>query len=85
MESENSVEGYFLPESALVYHTGKVWAYFRENNEIFYRDEVSNFYIIDNDKVFTTNSFLNYDIVVSGAQTLLAEEFRSQIMQEDDD
>jgi len=85
LESEESIEGYFLPESALVYHAGKVWAYFRENNEIFYRDEITNFYIIDNNKVFTTNSFLNFNIVVSGAQTLLAEEFRSQIMQEDDD
>ena len=40
---------------------------------------------IDNNKVFSTNSLLNLNIVVSGAQILLAEEFRSQIMQEDDD
>jgi hypothetical protein len=85
LETKESIEGYFIPESALVYHGGKVWAYFRENNEIFSRAEISNLYLIDNNKVFTNNLLLNLNIVVSGAQTLLAEEFRSQIMQEDDD
>ncbi|MAU29177.1 MAG: hypothetical protein CMJ07_08335 [Pelagibacterales bacterium] len=85
LENEDLIEGYFIPESALLYHGGKVWAYFRENNEIFYKEEITNFYNIDNNKVFSTNSLLNLNIVVSGAQILLAEEFRSQIMQEDDD
>ncbi len=84
LENEDLIDGYFIPESALLYHSGKVWAYFRENNEIFYKEEITNFYTIDN-KVFSTNSLLNLNIVVSGAQILLAEEFRSQIMQEDDD
>lgn len=84
LENEDLIDGYFIPESALLYHGGKVWAYFRENNEIFYKEEITNFYTIDN-KVFSTNSLLNLNIVVSGAQILLAEEFRSQIMQEDDD
>lgn len=84
LENEELIDGYFIPESALLYHGGKVWAYFRENNEIFYKEEITNFYTIDN-KVFSTNSLLNLNIVVSGAQILLAEEFRSQIMQEDDD
>ena len=85
LENEDLIDGYFIPESALLYHGGKVWAYFRENNEIFYKEEITNFYNIDNNKVFSTNSLLNLNIVVSGAQILLAEEFRSQIMQEDDD
>ena len=85
LKNEDLIEGYFIPESALLYHGGKVWAYFRENNEIFYKEEITNFYNIDNNKVFSTNSLLNLNIVVSGAQILLAEEFRSQIMQEDDD
>ena len=85
LENEELIAGYFIPESALLYHSGKVWAYFRENNEIFYKEEITNFYNIDNNKVFSTNSLLNLNIVVSGAQILLAEEFRSQIMQEDDD
>ena len=85
LENEDLIEGYFIPESALLYHGGKVWAYFRENNELFYKEEITNLYSIDNNKVFSTNSLLNLNIVVSGAQILLAEEFRSQIMQEDDD
>ena len=85
LKNEDLIEGYFIPESALLYHGGKVWAYFRENNEIFYKEEITNIYTIDNNKVFSTNSLLNLNIVVSGAQILLAEEFRSQIMQEDDD
>ena len=85
LKNEDLIEGYFIPESALLYHGGKVWAYFRENNEIFYKEEITNFYNIDNNKVFSTNSLLNLNIVISGAQILLAEEFRSQIMQEDDD
>ena len=85
LKNEDLIDGYFIPESALLYHGGKVWAYFRENNEIFYKEEITNFYNIDNNKVFSTNSLLNLNIVVSGAQILLAEEFRSQIMQEDDD
>ena len=53
--------------------------------KFFIRREITNFYTIDNNKVFTTNALLNLNIVVSGAQILLAEEFRFQIMQEDDD
>jgi hypothetical protein len=84
-ETEEWITGYLIPKSSLVYHDGKVWAYFKENDEIFSKTEISNFYIIDDKNVLTNNEIVNLNIVVFGAQTLLAEEFRSQIMQEDDD
>ena len=85
LDTDQNLHGYFLPKKSLVYYGGKIWVYATENNGIFYRIEVNNFTHIDKDRVFIPGEMLNIDFVNTGAQILLAEEFRSQIMQEDDD
>ena len=81
----DSMEGYFIPENALIYHNGKIWSYFKEKDYIYTRYELSKFNIMNNGQLFLNEELKNNNIVTSGAQVLFAEEFRTQIMQEDDD
>lgn len=85
LETDKMLDGYYLSEQSLVYYAGKIWAYATENNEIFFRKEIRDFMTVDTDRVFILGDMLNLNFVNSGAQVLLAEEFRWQIMQEDDD
>lgn len=85
LETDKMLDGYYLPEQSLVYYAGKIWVYATENNEIFVRKEIRDFMTLDTDRVFILGDMLNLNFVNSGAQVLLAEEFRWQIMQEDDD
>lgn len=81
----DSMEGYFIPENALIYHNGKIWSYFKEEDYLFTRYEFSKFNIMNDGQLFVNEELKNINIVNSGAQVLFAEEFRAQIMQEDDD
>ena len=81
----DSMEGYFIPENALIYHNGKIWSYFKEEDYLFTRYEFSKFNIMNDGQLFVNEELKNINIVNSGAQVLFAEEFRTQIMQEDDD
>ena len=81
----DSMEGYFIPENALIYHNGKIWSYFKEKDYLFTRYELSKFNIMNDGQLFLNEELKNINIVKSGAQVLFAEEFRTQIMQEDDD
>jgi len=81
----DSMEGYFIPENALIYHNGKIWSYFKEKDYLFTRYELSKFNIMNDGQLFVNEELKNINIVNSGAQVLFAEEFRTQIMQEDDD
>jgi len=85
VNTADSVEGYFIPENALIYHNGKIWSYFKEKDYIYTRYELSKFIIMNNGQLFLNEELKNNNIVTSGAQVLFAEEFRTQIMQEDDD
>ena len=81
----DSMEGYFIPENALIYHNGKIWSYFKEEDYLFTRYEFSKFNTMNDGQLFVNEELKNINIVNSGAQVLFAEEFRTQIMQEDDD
>ena len=56
-----------------------------EEDYLFTRYEFSKFNIMNDGQLFVNEELKNINIVNSGAQVLFAEEFRAQIMQEDDD
>ena len=84
--SGSEVAGFLIPESALVYFQGQIWVYiYDEIESIFTRELISKIINKTNNEVFIPFEISNAKIVVEGSQILLAEEFRSQIMREDDD
>ena len=71
--------GVVLPASAVVRATGLAWAYVQSGDDRYTRREVSTATPVA-DGWFVTSGFKSGEsIVVTGAQTLLSEEFKSQI------
>ena len=84
--SNTKVSGFLIPESSLVYFQGQIWVYiFNENESVYTREAIDKILYKNNDEVFVPFEYSQVNIVVEGGQILLAEEFRSQIMREDDD
>ncbi len=80
-----SGEGIGIPESAIVWYAGEAWAYVQIDAETFSRRNLES-------KADTGSGWLvkkhfqpGERIVISGAQTLLSEEFKWAIPDEDDD
>ena len=82
---KNQTQGVVIPNSALVWYGGKSWVYVKQNAENFVRKPVS----ADNEVTggwFNATGFKADDeVVVSGAQLLLSEEFKYQIKNENED
>jgi hypothetical protein len=82
---DEKLSGVVIPLSAVVWHAGKPWAYRRIDGETFARTEISAY------RDYAGAWFVNQgfapgeNIVVTGGQMLLSEEFRGQIPDEDDD
>jgi hypothetical protein len=81
----SKLSGVIFPETALLWHLGQAFVYLETQPQTFTRYTISDpiksptgFFVQDPDLV-------GKKIVVTGAQTLLSEEFRSQIPDEDDD
>ena len=77
--------GVSVPFSAPVWHGGKAWVYVKHDDDGFERREVSTTES-SNGGWFNAAPFEpGEEVVVSGAQLLLSEEFRYQIKDENDD
>jgi hypothetical protein len=84
-QTDESLQGIFVPEQAIVWHEGKPWAYVELTDDHYQRRSLENAVKADNG-VFETRSIIAGDhLVIKGAQMLLSEEFKWQIMDEDDD
>lgn len=80
-----SGEGVNIPEQAVVWYAGTPWAYVQVDDELFSRRSLLNPIETDNGWLVKDNFEIGERIVVSGAQTLLSEEFKWAIPDEDDD
>jgi len=82
--SAQPIAGIGLPAGAVVRALGRAWAYVRVDDAHFVRREVA----LDHagaDGVYVVDTLAEDDeVVVSGAVAVYAEEFRSQIRNEDD-
>lgn len=84
------VSGVIVPSPAVVWHSGKAWAYVKDDEQTFARFEVSTADEMEggwfNAAGFDLPGFDSGDeVVVSGAQLLLSEELKYQIRNENED
>lgn len=78
-------EGVNIPAEAIVWYAGKPWAYIQIDEEHFSRRSLLDPIHASDSWLVTENFKVGDKIVVSGAQTLLSEEFKYAIPDEDDD
>jgi hypothetical protein len=83
-QSQDSTQGVVIPSNAVVWYGGKSWAYFKQGTEQFVRKPIA----ADTELAggwFNQNFSANDEVVVSGAQLLLSEEFKYLIKNENED
>ena len=86
-KGNGSREGFLVPSAAVVWHAGKAWVYTKAEDEddLFVRREISTAEE-DGDAYFNVVDWGDdQEVVVSGAQLLLSEEFKFQIRNENED
>ena len=79
LPTKSEAAGVVVPQSAVVWWQGKSWIYIQRSPEHFARVEVSADQPIENGFVVRSGLSANDQVVATGAQLLLSEEFRSQI------
>jgi hypothetical protein len=82
------VDGVIVPPSAVVWWAGRAWAYRRLTEDSFSRHEIPTDMPAEKEAGFVVPASLfnaGEQIVTTGAQLLLSEEFRSQIQVGGDD
>ncbi|WP_232418337.1 hypothetical protein [Methylotenera sp. 1P/1] len=77
-------EGVVIPSSAVVWHAGKPWVYVKQKNNQFIRQPISTDTEIE-EGWFNQNIAAGSQVVTSGAQLLLSEEFKYLIKNENED
>jgi len=79
--------GVIIPRSAIVWHLGERYVYLQnqENKAYFQRHRIHQPQALDKQSYFSSDLQAGQNLVTTGAQLLLSEEFRSQIPAEDDD
>lgn len=84
-QGDKGIEGYDLPESAVIWHQGTPWVYVKKQKQRFERREIDTFHDLGETWFIESDMATTDKIVTKGGQTLLSEEFRSQIGETDDD
>ena len=80
-----SGDGVNIPEDAVVWYAGKAWAYVQVNDDTFSRRSLIEPIATADGWLVKDNFEIGDRLVISGAQTLLSEEFKWAIPDEDDD
>ena len=85
-ESGKSVEGLFVPESAVIWYANEPWIYTKHEGDLFVRKPLGNARRINKGWLLDDEMLVGDDLVVTrGGQTLLSEEFKWAIPDEDND
>ncbi len=79
-----SSNGVIIPSNAVVWYAGVPWAYFKQGDDQFVRKPISTDTEIDKGW-FNKEIDADSEVVISGAQLLLSEEFKYLIKNENDD
>lgn len=85
-ESQTPISGVMIPDNAIVWYAGQPWAYTQIGDGKYQRVSLKNTLpaaegLFDDQGLIKPADVL----VIDGAQTLLSEEFKWQIVEEDDD
>ena len=85
-ESGNISEGYFIMDKAVIWYANEPWIYVKHGEELFIRKPLGKAKKIDNGWLLEDKLLVGDDLVVTeGGQTLLSEEFKWAIPDENDD
>ncbi len=82
--ASDTVSGVIVPSSAVVWYAGTPWAYFKQKPDQFLRKPISTDTEVETGW-FNRELDASNEVVVSGAQLLLSEEFKYLIKNENDD
>ena len=83
-QTSESIAGVFVPESAVVWSSGKPWVYTKNSDELFIKHVINSPVELDEGIFVAKGLEVGDKVVTSGAQMLLAEEYRWSIPDEDD-
>lgn len=83
LPSGRSIEGVTVPASAIVWWQDRAWVYRRTSRDTFTRVEIATELPAPGGGYIVKDMPQGAEIVTSGAQLLLSEEFRAQIQVED--
>jgi hypothetical protein len=84
-EEGKSINGLFLPESAVIWYANEPWMYIRHNDDLFVRKPLDSARKLANGWLLEELQMNDTLVVTSGGQTLLSEEFKWAIPDEDAD
>ncbi len=85
-ESHNISEGYFITDRAVIWYANEPWIYVKHGEELFIRKPLGEAKKIDDGWLLEDKILVGDDLVViEGGQTLLSEEFKWAIPDENDD
>lgn len=80
-----SGKGIRIPRESVIWYAGQAWAYLQVDDGLFARRNLIDAVQFQDSWLVQENFQAGEKIVVSGAQTLLSEEFKYAIPDEDDD
>ena len=79
------LRGVFVPETAVIWRDGQAWIYLKRTAQNFERIVLPTEYKAVGGWFAARPDWAGMDVVVAGAQTLLSEEFRTYLGDDDDD
>jgi len=84
-QGEQALKGVFIPENAIVWNSGQPWVYILLEEDLYQRRSVSTGITAAGGLFMQDDIEAGEQLVIRGTQMLLSEEFRWQILDEDDD
>ncbi len=84
-DNKQQSNGVIVPTTAVIWYGGKAWAYLKQDTDKFTRKPINTDIEVDNGWFNQGPLKANDEVVTSGAQLLLSEEFKSEIKNENTD
>lgn len=89
LSNASKLNGVVIPATAVVWYAGKPWAYRKTGKDQFSRLPINTSIEVENGWFYQASTKADLSagdqVVISGAQLLLSEEFKSQITNENED
>lgn len=84
-ETDETLTGLFVPEKAVIWYANDPWIYIQHDRDIFVRKPLAGAKRVENGWLLNNGVDRDDMVVVKGGQTLLSEEFKWAIPDEDAD
>jgi hypothetical protein len=84
-ETNEPISGVFIPDEAVVWYAGQAWTYVEVDKGTYQRHSLKESLNVDGGLFMQQDLSSGDNLVLTGSQMLLSEEFKWQIQDEDDD